>query len=303
MVVSVVIRVRNAAEDLRRCLKSLRLQDLPGLDRYDLVVVDNDSSDCSRAVANEYGAKIVDISQEEFSWGRALNRGLEHTKGEYVVIMSADVEAANQEWLGHMLRPLEDPRVVAVYGRQIPRADAPLDEISRLARAFPDVSPQIDSSTGARAENGSLLYLSNACALVRRSGWERSQFDEAIDSGEEHVWMEQQLREGFYYAYAASAIAYHSHREPLTRAAYRLWEYHREHMNRQGKRPWLGSLLYAAGSHSKCRLKNMVTYKAPFRQRAEGLLTLPLEVIVLLSVGALEGIGVSRRKVRALMWG
>ena len=123
-----------------------------------------------------------------------------------------------------MLEPLDDPQVIAVYGRQVPRADAPVDEIARLVRTFPSRSVRV-SAGSTRPSDGTLLFLSNACAAIRRSAWEHVRFDES-GSVEEQGWMEEQLTRGFSYAYAAGAGIYHSHHDSVTKFAYRLWEIH-----------------------------------------------------------------------------
>ena len=69
MVVSVVIRVRNAAADLARCLAALRAQTMPASMELELIIVDNESTDGSVEVASEYGAVVVPISLADFSWG------------------------------------------------------------------------------------------------------------------------------------------------------------------------------------------------------------------------------------------
>jgi glycosyltransferase involved in cell wall biosynthesis len=53
---SVVIPVRNGEHDLKRCLR--RLRDSPGID-YELIVVDDGSTDGSAEVAASFGARII----------------------------------------------------------------------------------------------------------------------------------------------------------------------------------------------------------------------------------------------------
>ena len=64
---SVVIRARNEAKWLGRCLYALSNQRL-AID--DVILVNNASTDGTLDVAKSYGARIVDISPAEFSFGR-----------------------------------------------------------------------------------------------------------------------------------------------------------------------------------------------------------------------------------------
>jgi rhamnosyltransferase len=300
MIVSAVIRVRNAAADLARCLAALRAQALPESTQLELVIVDNESTDDSVQVAAKAGAKVVAISRAEFSWGRALNVGIVNSRGEILLFLSADVEPVGTDWLQQMLQPLQTaPDVIAVYGRQIARSNAPVDEIVRLRRTFPPRSAVV---SGSHSENGTHLYLSNACAAIRRSAWERARFDELCQAGEEQSWMTAQLAQGLRYAYVAEALAYHSHRDPVTRGAYRLWEIHREGVKGRGRRPSVANTLYAAGSIMKRRVLNVFSPGVPLRAFVEGIVMLPIEIATFLAAAALEASGIDRQKVRDLMW-
>jgi rhamnosyltransferase len=302
MVVSAVIRVRNAATDLARCLAALRAQAMPPSTELELVIVDNESTDRSVEVALEYGALVVPISRADFSWGRALNLGIASSRGVIAVLLSADVEPVGKDWLEKMLYPLRTaPGAVAAYGRQIARGNAPVDEIVRLQQTFPPHSSHI-SVQDPRTKNGNLPFLSNACAAIRRSAWEQRRFDELCQAGEEQSWMAAQLAQGLSYAYVAEAVAYHSHRDPVTRGAYRLWEIHREGVKRRGGSPSIANTLYAAGSAGKRRMLNVLSPTIPFRARIEGIFMLPIEIASFLAAAALEGSRVDRQKVRDLMW-
>lgn len=299
---SVVIRVRNAERDLKKCLEVLRDQLLPASILLECVVVDNESTDASVQIAEDFSAQVESISRKDFTWGRALNRGILRCQGEFVLLISADVEPLYRDWLDKMLAPFAAQNVVAVYGRQIPRVNAPIDEVARLGVDFPEGDQLVAPTMLLRTPTGRLRFLSNACALIRRSAWEQVRFNEASAGAEEQVWMEELLRQGYSYVYAASATAYHSHRDPIGRGGYRLWELHRESLIRRGKSPSLPSAIYAAGSICKRRLRNVVTAKASLKSKVEGIFTLPLEIAAFLASGFLEGIGVDRLKVRNFMW-
>src|SRR3954471_21529203 len=92
--VSVLLPIKNEAENLRRCLDSIRWAD-------EIVVVDSQSTDASLVIAREYGAKVV---QFEFNgtWPKKKNWALGNVpfKHEWVFILDADevmpVEAAEE---------------------------------------------------------------------------------------------------------------------------------------------------------------------------------------------------------------
>jgi glycosyltransferase involved in cell wall biosynthesis len=82
--VSVLVPIKDEAENLPRCLGSVQWAD-------EIFVVDSQSADGSAAVAERYGAKVV---QFEFNgtWPKKKNWALEHLpfKNEWVFILDAD---------------------------------------------------------------------------------------------------------------------------------------------------------------------------------------------------------------------
>jgi glycosyltransferase involved in cell wall biosynthesis len=87
--VSVVIPVRNDAERLDRCLASLAEQDYPA-DRYEVVVVDNGSTDGSAEVAKRHGATILE--HPGLRVGALRNRGVAAARGDLLAFVDSDHE-------------------------------------------------------------------------------------------------------------------------------------------------------------------------------------------------------------------
>ena len=72
-----VIRTLNGADTLGAVLTGLRLGE-----GDQLIVVDSGSRDGTVALARSHGAELVPIRKEDFSYGRALNRGLAAARHE-----------------------------------------------------------------------------------------------------------------------------------------------------------------------------------------------------------------------------
>ncbi len=286
--VSVVVRVRNAAGDLQRCLQRLREQTLPAGRELEIVVVDNESTDDSADVARRYDARIVSLSRAEFSWGRALNRGIAAATGEMILLLSADACPVDAGWLLAMLEPFEDDKVAAVYGRQVPRSDAPIDEVVRLQRTFPEQSVRQTLEENCDP-SGRGMIVSNACAAIRRRLWEQSPYDEEIQGGEEGVWTYQALQAGYCFQYQAEAQVYHSHNDSAFRQACRLIELMQKNCEIDGRRFSLWVLFRGLAAYSKRRLKNCLFARVACLTRLKGVLRLPLEVAaVSISFGFLK---------------
>jgi glycosyltransferase involved in cell wall biosynthesis len=98
-VVSVIVPVRNGAKSLPSLLQSLHEQTL-ARERYEVIVVDNDSSDGTADVAASHGARVV---QEPIAnRSRARNRGAEAARTRLYAFTDADC-VAHPGWLEALL--------------------------------------------------------------------------------------------------------------------------------------------------------------------------------------------------------
>jgi glycosyltransferase involved in cell wall biosynthesis len=84
-----VIPVRNDARRLDCCLESLRKQEYPA-DRYEVIVVDNGSSDGSVQVATAHGVTV--LSHPGLRVGALRNRGVEVARGTLLAFVDSDHE-------------------------------------------------------------------------------------------------------------------------------------------------------------------------------------------------------------------
>jgi len=87
--ITVVIVNWNRSKLLRSCLNSLRAQ---AHVRFETVVVDNGSTDDSRAVASEFGVRLI-CNETNRGFCEANNQGIAAAKGEYVALLNNDAEA------------------------------------------------------------------------------------------------------------------------------------------------------------------------------------------------------------------
>lgn len=85
--VSVVIPNYNYAAYLRQCIDSVLAQDY---EPKQVIVVDDGSTDHSRAVIESYGEAIVPLFKENGGQTSALNRGVARCTGQVVMFVDAD---------------------------------------------------------------------------------------------------------------------------------------------------------------------------------------------------------------------
>lgn len=109
---SVVIPAVNEAADLGRCLSSLGRQDFRH--SFEVIVVDNNSTDQTAAIAHDHGATVVFEPRPGVCWAR--QRGTEAARGEIVVSTDADT-SFDVSWLSRIDDAFErEPSNVAVTG-------------------------------------------------------------------------------------------------------------------------------------------------------------------------------------------
>lgn len=88
--VSVIVPVYNMERHLRRCLDSLLAQ---SLDDFEIICVDDGSTDSSGEILSEYAQKderFEFIAQENRSAGAARNTGMKKASGEYLIFLDSD---------------------------------------------------------------------------------------------------------------------------------------------------------------------------------------------------------------------
>ena len=200
---SIVIRTYNEAKHLPGVLSALGVQaKANGGTDHEIIVVDSGSTDGTPDIAAAAGARVISISKEEFTYGRALNRGCEAARAEFLVILSGHCIPADPNWLSALLQPFNDPHVAITYGRQIGGEGTKFSEARVFAKYYPDGDPSQGSA-----------FCNNANCAVRKSIWRRFRYDESLSGLEDLAVGKQVQRAGFRCDYVPSAVVEHIHDE------------------------------------------------------------------------------------------
>jgi glycosyltransferase involved in cell wall biosynthesis len=114
--VSVVIPTYNRADFICDAIDSVLSQTYKD---YEIIVVDDGSTDNTREVLKKYGDQIKYIYQENKRQGAARNNGIKHSTGEYIALLDSD-----DMWLPHKLEKdvaciESDDRIGVVYSNAI----------------------------------------------------------------------------------------------------------------------------------------------------------------------------------------
>ncbi len=109
---SIIIPAFNEENWIAHCLKSLKKQDYRG--DFEIIVVDNASSDKTSQIANKLGAKVFFEPRKGIS--NALIKGVKAAQGEIFAFIDSDT-IANPNWLEKINKIFEeDEKVVAAGG-------------------------------------------------------------------------------------------------------------------------------------------------------------------------------------------
>jgi glycosyltransferase involved in cell wall biosynthesis len=197
--VSVVIPVFDAAGPLADCLRALALQTLERA-RFEVIVIDNGSSDRSRQAAAEAGAIVVGESRPGSYAAR--NRGLSLTRADVVAFTDADCEP-DPRWLERGLGHVQREPDTVVAGRI---AFRPSD------RTRPTAVERYEQFTALQqrrfVEQGGFGATANL--FVPRRVFDRvGLFDATLKSGGDVEWCQRATAAGYRLRYADEVTVSH----------------------------------------------------------------------------------------------
>ena len=195
MKASIIIRVRNERENLRKLFKILQNQTYQD---FEIVIVNNNSTDGSDKIVFDFFQKdrvqIIEISN--FSYPKACNLGATSAKGKYLVYLSAHSFPISKQWLEDGLSNFENEKVAGVFAYPITGKESTFAE--RLVYGVPN-----------KLKKGG--HLGNTNSIVRLDLWKKHKFDESLIISEDLEWSIYWKRKGYEIINDPRFRVIHSH--------------------------------------------------------------------------------------------
>ena len=115
--VSIIIPARNEAERIKPLLDSLKEQ---AYQSFEVIVVDDDSTDDTSVVAASYGARVIRNQSEQAGAGKSLAcwRGANHSKGKWLLFLDADTYFTHPDSLEKLLLTYERKGATGILSLQ-----------------------------------------------------------------------------------------------------------------------------------------------------------------------------------------
>lgn len=202
--VSVVVPVRNAAGTIAECLDSVLALSYPS-DAFEVVVVDNASTDGTPAILERYAGRVRLLHEPSRGPSPARNAGVRHARGDVIAFTDADCQV-DPGWLTELVPAVRAEDVGMAGGRVL--ATQPCNYVERFGETIHDQERAITASAPP--------YVIAANCAARRSTLEAiGGFDPAFPRGQDADLSFRLGAAGHRLVFAGGATVYHRNEQTL----------------------------------------------------------------------------------------
>jgi len=197
--ISIILRSYNEGWALKDTLSALRAQEYKN---WELIVIDSGSTDGSAEVRRQVGPRHLKFIQpHEYNPSRVMNWGMQMAQSNYGIFINADATPQGPNWLRPLASALMDPKVAAVFGRQIPRPDCEAVYACDYDRCFGEFRES------AHWDH----FFSMVSSGIRKDIWCRRGFLEKLQYAEDDEYTRWAKAQGYQIVYVPESVVMHSH--------------------------------------------------------------------------------------------
>ena len=204
--ISVVVCTHNGARTIRDCCEGLLKIDYPN---YEVIIVDDGSTDASASIAKEYNFKVLSTSNQGLS--NARNTGLVHATGEIIAYIDDDAYP-DPDWLTYLVSTFLNPAGENFAGVGGPNIAPPGDGIIADCVAHAPGGPIHVLLTNREAEHIPGCNMAFRVSALKAIGGFDPQFRVAGDDVDV-CWRLQQ--KGWSLGFSPSAVVWHHRRNSI----------------------------------------------------------------------------------------
>lgn len=211
--ISIIIPTHDAADTIGQCLNVLFDQTV-SCRRYEIIVVNDGSTDPTEEVAREYDVRVV--TQPNQGRAAAKNAGIREANGELLLFIDADCEAT-RSWIEEVTAPFTDQEIVGVAGTLRTRQKGIVARFTQI---------EYEDKYEIMASSDYVDIVDTASAAYRRRVFEENgMFDTTLFTAEDTDFSFRLANKGYRMAFAPRATVFHQHPESISGYARRKWGY------------------------------------------------------------------------------
>jgi cellulose synthase/poly-beta-1,6-N-acetylglucosamine synthase-like glycosyltransferase len=204
--ISIVIRTRNDGTHIKRLFEDIHAQTFTGA--VEIIVVDTESRDDTVEYAKSQGAKIINVTQKDFSYPRALNRGFEAATYPWVLTLVGHSCFSSSLFLKSLTYWInQEKELKGIYGLPLANWNASVWE--RLENI---IGPSVWKESRKMREL-SIGIMGANCSIVNRAAWrELGGYDERYGAGgEDRIFAQTMLDHNMTIIREPLCSVFHSH--------------------------------------------------------------------------------------------
>jgi glycosyltransferase involved in cell wall biosynthesis len=118
MLISIIIATKNEERNIEACLESVLAQTYPK-ENIEIIVVDNNSTDRTKKIVNEFGQRFSPLNLKVFNRGSERsaqkNFGVRESKGDFFLYLDADMRLSKNVISDCMEKVSRDKEIIALY--------------------------------------------------------------------------------------------------------------------------------------------------------------------------------------------
>jgi glycosyltransferase AglE len=195
--VSVIIPVYNSAIGIKKTLTALQTQTYPR-DHFEVIIVDNGSTDETRDVAAEFSVKV--LHQPIRGSYAARNMGIASAHGDIIAFTDSDCEP-DVNWLLCGVQHLQTHHVDAVGGF-VSFTFSATPHAAEYADALINIDNEYSITTHSMAATANLF-------VTRTTLHNAGGFNQKLRSGGDGEWSARAKKAGLSMRFSRDAIVYH----------------------------------------------------------------------------------------------